>query len=94
MKKLIAVALSAIVLVGCGESNKTENYDCGSFKVELSGEKAIVDSNGKAVYEKVGPNLYETTTPAGKAVLNKDGNKFTINVSYFTVTKECKVIEG
>lgn len=93
MKKMFAVIISAMVLVGCGE--KEVKYDCGSTQITLKGDKAILkDSKDSVAYDKVGENIYEGLTEVGKARIIKDGDKFTISLSIFSVTKECKIIEG
>lgn len=93
MKKMLAVIISAMVLVGCGE--KEVKYDCGSTQITLKGDKAILkDSKGSVAYDKVDENIYEGLTEVGKARIIKGGDKFTISLSIFSATKECKIIEG
>ncbi len=93
MKKIIAVVLATIALAGCG--SKEEVYVCESSKFTVTENNIIAsDENGSTVLDKEIDNVYSTMTPAGKMRVIKNDNKFTVSVSVFSVTKECKIAEG
>ncbi|WPJ52477.1 hypothetical protein RCIP0062_00028 [Klebsiella phage RCIP0062] len=91
MKKMLALVVLSLGLIGCSEKPKI--YDCGSeaFEVNSKYMKVVKGENSGVIIDGAGENQYKLLTPFGYAhyVVNK--NTIDVSVGAFHNTLTCEV---
>lgn len=91
MKKMLALVVLSLGLIGCSEKQKT--YDCGSEAFEVTSKymKVVKGENSGVIIDGAGENKYKLLTPFGYAhyVVNK--NTIDVSVGAFHNTLTCEV---
>lgn len=92
MKKMLALVILSLGLIGCGEKPKT--YDCGAETFEVTSKymKVVNGENSGVIIDGAGENQYKLLTPFGYAhyVVNKNTIDVSVGVFHNTVTCEVK----
>ena len=91
MKKILALIVLSLGLVGCSEKPKT--YICGNEAFEVtSGYIKVVRGNSAGVLiDGISENQYKLVTPLGTAFYTVNKNTIDIKVSVYQNTLTCEV---
>lgn len=91
MKKMLALIVLSIGLIGCSEKPKT--YICGNEEFEVTSDyiKVVSGKSAGVLIDGIGENQYKLFTPFGYAhyVVNK--NTIDVSVGAFHNTLTCEV---
>lgn len=91
MKKILALIVLSLGLVGCGEKPKT--YICGdeAFEVTSDNMKVVRGKSAGVLIDGIGENQYKLVTPFGTAYYTVNKNTIDIKVSVYQNTLTCEV---
>lgn len=91
MKKILALIVLSIGIVGCGEKPKT--YICGNEAFEVTSDymKVVRGNSAGVLIDGIGKNQYKLFTPLGTAFYTVNKNTIDIKVSVYQNTLTCEV---
>ncbi len=91
MKKMLALVVLSLGLIGCSEKPKT--YDCGDEVVEVTSNymKVVKGENSGVIIDGVGENQYKLFTPFGYAHYEVNKNTISVRLGVFHKTLTCEV---
>ena len=91
MKKILALIVISIGLVGCSEKPKT--YICGNETFEGTSDymKVVRGRSTGVLIDGIGKNQYKLFTPLGTAFYTVNKNTIDIKVSVYQNTLTCEV---
>lgn len=91
MKKILALIVLSLGLVGCGEKPKI--YICGNEEFEVTSDymKVVRGNSAGVLIDGIGKNQYKLFTPLGTAFYTVNENTIDIKVSVYNNTLTCEV---
>lgn len=91
MKKILALIVLSLVLIGCSEKPKT--YICGNESFEVTSDyiKVVRGNSAGVLIDGIGENQYKLVTPLGTAFYTVNKNTIDIKVSVYQNTLTCEV---
>lgn len=91
MKKMFALIVLCIGLIGCSEKPKT--YICGNEAFEVTSDymKVVSGKSAGVLIDGIGENQYKLFTPLGTAFYTVNKNTIDIKVSVYQNTLTCEV---
>ncbi|WPJ55680.1 hypothetical protein RCIP0095_00030 [Klebsiella phage RCIP0095] len=91
MKKILALIVLSLGLIGCSEKPKT--YICGNEAFEVTSDyiKAVRGNSAGVLIDSIGENQYKLVTPLGTAFYTVNKNTIDIKVSVYQNTLTCEV---
>lgn len=91
MKKMLALFVLSLGIIGCSEKPKT--YDCGgeAFEVTSNYMKVVKGENSGVIIDGAGENQYKLLTPFGYAHYAVNKNTIDVSVGAFHNTLTCEV---
>lgn len=91
MKKILALIVLSLGLIGCSEKPKT--YICGNEAFEVTSDymKVVRGNSAGVLIDGIGKNQYELFTPLGTAFYTVNKNTIDIKVSVYQNTLTCEV---
>ena len=91
MKKMLALVILSLGLIGCSEKPKT--YICGNEAFEVTSDdiKVVRGNSAGVLIDGIGENQYKLVTPLGTAFYTVNKNTIDIKVSVYQNTLTCEV---
>lgn len=91
MKKMLALVILSIGLIGCSEKPKT--YICGDEAFEVTSDyiKVVRGNSAGVLIDGIGESQYKLVTPLGTAFYTVNKNTIDIKVSVYQNTLTCEV---
>lgn len=91
MKKMLALVVLSLCLIGCSEKPKT--YICGNEAFEVTSDymKVVRGNSAGVLIDGIGKNQYKLFTPLGTAFYTVNKNTIDIKVSVYQNTLTCEV---
>lgn len=91
MKKMLALVVLSLGLIGCSEKPKT--YVCGNDTAEVTRDyiKFVKGEHAGDIIDGIGDNKYKLFTPFGFAYYTVNKNTIDVSVGAFHNTLTCEV---
>ena len=91
MKKMLALIVLSLGIIGCSEKPKT--YDCGNEEFEVTSDymKVVRGNSAGVLIDGIGKNQYKLFTPLGTAFYTVNKNTIDIEVGVYQNTLTCEV---
>lgn len=91
MKKMLALVVLSLGLIGCSEKPKIYDCGCEAFEVTSKYMKVVKGENSGVIIDGAGENQYKLLTPFGYANYEVNKNTIDVSVGAFHNTLTCEV---